>query len=217
MKLPLVVIVTASLLVASCGHEEHGSPPVVTTQILSDAAFDGDISQDPTTLALTVTQGTAESYFAGVDPVTSVEYRTFLDFPLGGAGGVPLNATISSALLDIVINGITPHPLVGTIPIRIDLVSFQPPNLIGTDFSRTDQPALATMTISPPISDSDFGQHVTVDVTPLMVEAQRLGLPDFQVRILDDLGIVTPGVIEINDTTGPLRNDLAPLLQVSYY
>ncbi len=219
MKLPLAVIFTASLLVASCGHDHSSAPPpppVITTQILSDAAFDGDIAQDPISLAFTVTQGTEQSYFAGIDPVTSVEYRTFLDFPLGGSGGVPLNAVIVSASLDIVINSIVPQPLVGTIPIRIDLVSF-PPDLIGTDFSRTQQPALATMTISPPISQADFGQHVTVDVTPLMVEAQRLGLPDFQVRILEDLGFVTPGVIEINDTTTSLRNDLAPLLQVSYF
>ncbi len=215
MKLPLVVIVTASLLVASCGHD-HSSPPVVTTQILSDAVYDGDIAQDPLSLGFTVTQGIAQSYFAGIDPATNVEYRTFLDFPLGGFGGVPLNAVIVSASLDIFINGIVPQPLVGTIPIRIDLVSFQPPDLIGTDFSRSQQPALATMTISPPISQADFGQHVTVDVTPLMAEAQRLGLPDFQVRILEDLGSVTPGVIEINDTTGTFRNDLAPLLQVSY-
>jgi hypothetical protein len=215
MKLPLAVIVAASLLVASCGHD-HGSnvPPVTTTQILSDATYDGDIAFSSGTY--TVTQGNTESVFAGVDPLTSVEYRAFLDFPLGGYGGVPLDAVIVSAYLDIFINSIDPHPLSGTIPIRIDLVSFQPPDLIETDFDRTQQPALATMTIQPPISDADFGQHVTVDVTRLMVRAQRLGLPDFQVRIMEDLGFVTPGVIEINDTTGQFRNALAPLLQVSY-
>ncbi len=217
MKLRLVLIVTVCSLVASCGDGGTSSQPVFVTQILSDAAFDGDISQDPVTLAYTVTQGSRQSVFAGIDPGTSVEYRAFLDFPLGGPAGVPLNAIIVAASLDIVINSIIPQPLVGTIPIRIDLVSFQPPTLIGSDFDRTQQPALATMTFQPPISQADFGRHVTIDVTPLMVEAQRLGLPDFQVRVLEDLGFVTPGVIEINDTTGPLRNDLAPLLQVSYF
>jgi len=216
-KLPLVVVMVAGLSLASCGNDESSTPPVFVTQILSDSAFDGDISRDPVTLAYTVTQGSTQSVFAGIDPVSSVEFRAFLDFPLGGFDGVPLNAVIVSASLDIVINSIIPQPLVGTIPIRIDLVSFQPPTLIGSDFDRTQQPALATMTFRPPISQADFGNHVTIDVTPLMVEAQRLALPDFQVRVLEDLGFVTPGVVEINDTTGPFRNDLAPLLQVSYF
>ena len=82
---------------------------------------------------------------------------------------------------------------------------------------RTLQPALATTTISPPISQADFGKHITVDVTPLMVEAQRLGLLNFQVRILEDLGPVSPGLVEINDTTGVNSNVLAPLLQVTYF
>jgi hypothetical protein len=158
-----------------------------------------------------------QSVFAGINPYTGAEYRAFLDFPLTGAGGVPGNAVIVSATLDIVINSILPLPLYGTIPIRIDLVSFQPPTLLASDFNRTVQPALATTTIVPPISQSDFGHHVPVDVTPLMVEAQRLGLPDFQVRILEDLGIVEPGLIEINDTTGAQQDLLAPLLQVTYF
>ena len=61
------------------------------------------------------------------------------------------------------------------------------------------------------------GAHVNVDVTPLMVEAQRLGLSNFQVRIMEDLGPVSPGLIEINDTTGANRATLAPLLSVTYF
>jgi hypothetical protein len=217
MKFPVVALVAASLLIVSCGHDNGTSvPPTVTTQILSDATYDGDISLDAAG-AFTVTQGNTESVFAGVDPNSFVEYRAFLDFPLGGSGGVPLDAIIVSAYLDIVITGINPQPLAGAIPIRIDLVSFQPPTLVQTDFDRTQQPALKTITIAPPISQSDFGQHVTVDVTSLMVQAQRLRLPDFQVRILEDLGYTTAGVIEINDTTGPFRSQLAPLLQVNYF
>lgn len=132
-----------------------------------------------------------------------------------GASGVPGDAIIESAFLDIVINSIEPQPLIGTIPVRLDLVSFQPPDLIWSDFDRTLQPALATTTISPPISSADFGRHVTINVTALMIEAQRLGLLDFQVRILEDLGAVTPGLIEINDTTGINRSILAPQLTVS--
>jgi len=45
-----------------------------------------------------------------------------------------------------------------------------------------------------------------------MVEAQRRGLTNFQVRILEDDGFVFPGLIEINDT-----NAQAPLLEVVYH
>lgn len=206
------------LIQAGCGND--GGRATFVAQILSDSTSDGDIARDSVTGVFTVTQGmspTVQSVFAGIDPATGAEYRTFLDFPLTGTGGVPGNAVIASAFLDIAITSIQPQPLNGTIPIRIDLVSFQPPTLVGTDFDRTLQPALATTTITPPISQSDFGRHVTVDVTGLMVEAQRLGLLDFQVRILRDLGGTSPGLVEINDTTGTNRGTLAPLLQVTYF
>ena len=213
------------LALAGCGDNHYypsspyipPNPPLISTSILSDPVFDGDIQKSFLTGAYTVAQGNTQSVFAGIDPVSGDEYRAFLDFKLTGANGVPGNAIIDSAYLDIVITSIFPQPLVGTIPLRIDLVSFQPPDLIGTDFDRTIQPALATITVIPPISQSDFGKHVIIDVTSLMVVAQRLGLVDFQIRILEDLGIVTPGLIEINNTTGVNRNILAPLLQVTYF
>lgn len=212
--LALVMLFTLFAL-AGCG-DDNGVPPAFSTQILSDAATDGDIARSQAG-AYTVSQGNTQSVFAGIDPLTGAELRAFLDFPLGGVGGVPGDAIIQSAILDIFINSIAPQPLNNTIPIRIDLVSFQPPNLIGDDFDRTFQPALATTTINPPISQADFGQHVAVDVTPLMVEAQRLGLPSFQLRILQELGPPVPGLIEISDTTGPNRATLAPLLDVVYF
>jgi hypothetical protein len=211
------VMLIMLLTIYGCGSSVTVSTPAFQASILSDAAFDGDIVKAFSNGQYTVTQGNTQSVFAGIDPVTLDESRAFLHFPLGGVNGVPANAVIVSATLDIFINSIRPNPLIGTIPIRIDLVSIQPPNLIGSDYDRTLQPALATRTISPPISQSDFGQHVTIDVTSLMVEAQRLGLPNFQVRILEDLGVVTAGQIEINDTTGPNRAVLAPLLEVVYF
>ena len=216
MKLPVAVMLAATLVLTACGHDGGNDfPPVFTTQILSDATFDGDIAQDPVLATmLTVTQAIfTQNVFAGIDPVSSVEYRGFLDFPLAGPGGVPLNAGIFSASLDIFIDDI--QPTAGTIPIRIDLVSFQPPDLIGTDFDLTQQPALATITF--PIFQTDFNQHVVVDVTSLMKEAQRQGLPDFQVRIMEDLGPVIPGLIVIDDTTTRDRELLAPLLEVRYF
>jgi hypothetical protein len=212
----LLVVMVISL--AGCGSS---STPVffpITTQILSDSTLDGDIFRDSTGVLTPPVQGMTpaiQSVFAGIDPATGGEYRAFLDFPLTGTGGVPGTAIIQSATLDFVVTSIDPNPLTGTIPMRIDLVSFQQP-MIESDFDRTLQPALKTITISPPISQADFGQHVPVDVTSLMLEAQRLGLNNFQVRILRDGG-TSPGLVEINDTTGANRGDLAPVLQVTYF
>lgn len=216
-RIAFILLVSLVLIAAGCGSSENVVVPVVTTQILSEAGYDGDIAKAAGTGTLTITQGNTQSVFAGFDPVDGAEYRTFLNFPLNGSGGVPGNAVIVYATLDLYINGITPNPLTGTIPVRIDLVDFSPFTLVGSDFDRTILPALASTTISPPISPSDFAQHVPVDVTGLMVEAQRLGLLNFQLRILRDPGTTTPGLIEINDTIGANRGTLAPLLEVSYY
>jgi hypothetical protein len=213
-KLFLAVLATSMILaLTGCGDDNHYgyySPPqplFVTTTILSDPVYDGDIQRFPVTGAFIVTQGmspTVQSVFAGIDPASGVESRAFLDFPLTGVDGVPGSAIIDSAFLDIFFD----QPLTGTIPMQVDLVSFQPPNLIGTDF---DRPALATIFVSPTIG---IDGQVTIDVFPLMDVAQRRGESDFQVRILKN---VSPGLIEINDTTGANRKSFAPLLQVTYF
>src|SRR6185369_6170862 len=123
------IMVLIVLTLAGCGDSSPPPAPAIVTQILSNPAFDGDILQDPLNGLFTVTQGNTQSVFAGINPATGAESRAFLDFPLTGVGGVPLDAVISSATLNIEINSILPQPLIGTIPIRIDLVSFQPPTL----------------------------------------------------------------------------------------
>jgi hypothetical protein len=212
----------AAIGLTSCGGGgggggSTGPPPPITTQIVSDPGFDGDIAQT-SPISFTVTQGmspTVQTVFAGIDPLTRAEYRAFLDFPLTGAGGVPGNAIIDSAFLDIHIDSL--QPTIGTIPILIELVSFQPPTLLDTDFDRTLQPPLASVVVTPPITQADVGTNVSIDVTPLMIEAQRLGLVDFQVRIMEDLGPAIPILMEIDDTTGANRGTFAPLLTVTYF
>jgi len=214
-----LAIACAVIGLTGCGNghdRDVGTPIIVTTQIQSDPGFDGDIEQ--TSTSFTITQGmspTVQSVFAGIDPVARTEFRAFLDFPLTGAGGVPGNAIIDSAFLDIFINSLQPN--FGDIPILIDLVSFQPPTLIETDFDRSLQPSLASVVVSPPLSPADVGTNVSIDVTPLMIEAQRLGLLDFQVRVMQDLGPAIPILLEINDTTGVDRGSFAPLLTVTYF
>jgi hypothetical protein len=213
-----IVFACVAASLSGCGGGDGSSPPpAITATILSDSGFDGDIQQtSPTTF--TVTQGmsaTVQSVFAGIDPATLTEFRAFLDFPLTGTGGVPGNARIESAFLDIYINSL--QPSTATLPILIELVSFQPPTLIGTDFDRTIQPPLAYVRVSPPFTLADVGTNVSIDVTSMMVEAQQRGLVDFQVRIMEDLGPAIPGLIEINDTTGANRALHAPQLTVTYF
>jgi hypothetical protein len=215
------IMVFISVALLSCGG--GGGSDTFVTQILSDPAFDGDIALT-TSNNFTITQSNTETVFAGINPTTGTEYRAFLDFPLTGVDGVPGNAIIVSAFVEIYIDSILLQAPGDTIPIRIDLVDIQPPYpLLDSDFYRSGSistaPALATTTIIPPISLSDNGQYVSVDVTSLMVEAQNLGLPDFQVRILEDDSVldVPHGRIELDDTTGPNRDVYAPLLEVTYY
>jgi hypothetical protein len=215
-----IIMACAATSLSGCGGGDGGGyspPPAITTQILSDSGFDGDIQQTSPTI-FTVTQGmsaSVQSVFAGIDPATLTEYRAFLDFPLSGPGGVPGNAGIESAFLDIYINSL--QPSTATVPILIELVSFQPPTLIETDFDRTLQPPLAFVRASPPFTLTDVGTNVSIDVTSLMVQAQQMGLVDFQVRIMEDLGPPIPGLIEINDTTGANRALHAPQLTVTYF
>ena len=213
-----LVIAFAVISLTGCDNgDEIGPPILVTTQIPSDPGFDGDIEQTTPT-SFTITQGMSpavQSVFAGIHPVAGTEFRAFLDFPLTGAGGVPGNAVIDSAFLDVYINSLQPNA--GEIPILIDLVAFQPPTLIETDFDRSLQPSLASVILSPPLSQADVGTNVSIDITPLMIKAQNLGLLDFQVRIMQDLGPAIPILLEINDTTGVDRGSLAPLLTVTYF
>lgn len=212
-KILFAALMSLILAMSGCGGGGGSNPATpIVTQILSRAAFDGDIQFSPPNL-FTIVQGTTPSVFAGIDPVTGSEFRSFMDFPLTGTGGVPGNAIINSATLDIFIDSISIQPAASSIPIRIELVTFPPQTLLASDFDRIIQPALAFTTIIPPISRADVSRHVTVDVTSLMVEAQRRGLPDFQIRILEDDGFVFPGLIEIDDTT----INRAPLLTVSFF
>jgi hypothetical protein len=218
-RIVVIALVCSILGLAGCNGDEDDddSFDTFTTEIYSDPVFDGDIEQTGPN-AFTVTQGmsaTVQSVIAGIDPVAGSEFRAFLDFPLRDAGGVPRNALIDVAFLDLYVSSL--EPITGRLPIRIDLVEFQPPTLIAEDFDRLLQPALASIVITPPITRADVGGYASIDVTPLMVEAQRLGLVDFQVRILQDLGPAIPVFMVIDDSTGAGRVSRGPVLTVTYF
>ena len=211
-----LLILATFLVNAGCSHS---SSPSITTSILSDSSVDGDIEQLATN-SYVITQGMSissgvQSVFAGVDPDTTNETRAFLDFPLGGSDGVPVDAIIDSATLELYIDSLNTNSIM--VPIRIELVSFDQSTLIATDYDRVIQPPLAYITIQPPISSDDVGTSITLDVTSLVEEAQARSLPDFQVRILEDFGTSVAGIIEIDDSTGIDRKSFGPLLTVTYH
>jgi len=218
----VLAIAAALSCIAGCGGGGDGGvgptePPAIVTHILSDARFDGDIELTALN-SYVVTQGmssSVQSVLAGTDPATGSEFRGFLDFPLGGNQGVPNNAFIESAYLEFYVDNLM--PLSGTLPVRVELVAFQPPNLIGTDFDRSIQPQIAAVLVSGDVNRRDVGNFVNVDVTPLMIEAQRQRLVDFQVRILEDLGSANDTLMEIDDTTTAARQQRAPVLTVTYH
>jgi hypothetical protein len=203
----------ALLALGGCGGGGDNAPETTQTQILSDSGYDGDIEQTGPDTA-TVTQGMGpniQTVLAGIDAASGHEFRAFLHFPLDT---VPGNAQIDSAFLEIYIADIEPPDAV--IPVRIELVSFPQP-MVATDFDRTAQPAITYTTLSPRLGPSDRGKYVPIDVTDLMRQAQRLGLADFQVRIMEDLGPPVEGLFTIQDSTGSDRPSVAPLLTVNYF
>jgi hypothetical protein len=218
VRVTCIAIVCGALALAGCGGDGGGDPPQrVTTQIYSDPGIDGDIAL-PVSSAYIVTQGmspSVQSVFSGIDPGSGAEYRAFLDFPLTGNTGIPGNASIHSAVLEIYIDSVQPGS--GSLPIQIDLVAFQPPTMAGTDFDTVAQPALDSIIVTPEFTAADVGTLVSIDVTPLMVQAQRQQLIDFQIRIMEVLGPAIPVLMEIDDSTGANRNALAPVLTVTYF
>ena len=210
--------VTAILVfsLSGCGGGDDRSYQVA--QIYSDQQADGDIAFFPVSSLFQVTNGPATLFF-GIDASDAgvPEYRAFLDFPLNGATGgevVPAGAQIRSATIEVFVNEVS---FAFTVPTLLDLVSYPISGLRAVDF---DSPPLtypdgsfAFRTLE--FYSSDLENYVLIDVTPLLAEAQRRGLPDFQLRFLLDFVPRAEGLVGIEDL--PSATITAPLLTVEYY
>jgi hypothetical protein len=134
---------------------------------------------------------------------------------LTGTNGVPGRAVIDSAYLEFQVDDLQPTD--GSMPMRIELVSLEPPILYGIDFDPNSAPAYGAVIVQGAVTGQDIGRFVSVDVTSLMVEAQSLGLTDFQVRVMEDFGPAIYTLTAIDDSTASDRAQHAPLLIVTYH
>jgi len=206
----LGVAAILAIALSSCGGGGGDSRTIFVAQILSDQPADGDIAFDPVLSLYTITNG-PDTLFFGIDDndPNFPEYRAFLDFPLDGSTGgdiVPSNAGIVSATLEVFVTRVS---FATTIPTLLDLVEYPITGLRAEDFN-----SLPLLYQSLDFFLADQGNYVAIDVTPLMVEAQRLRLSDFQVRFLMDFSLTDIGFIELDDR--PTVTLTAPLLTVEY-
>jgi hypothetical protein len=194
-----------ALVLAGCGGGNDTT--TVFIQTYSDQPVDGDIGfTSPDTYFISQADVTKNVLY-GIDS-GGTEYRAFLDFPLDGSSGggvVPLNAQIVSADIEVFVDNVS---ISSTVPTLLGLTPFPVTGLTSTDF---DSASLLTRTPFD-VFGSDMNHFLRIDVTSLMVEAQRLGLRDLQLRFLLDLVPGASGLVQLNDGVA----GKAPLLTVEY-
>ena len=195
-----------AVALAGCGGGHH-DPDIFVFQQLSDQPADGDIGFTAPSAYSFSQANISKNVFFGID-AGGTEFRAFLDFPLDGStgGGVlPLNAAIVSADVEVYVNDVR---FATSVPTLVDLVPFPIPGLTNADFNSS--PLLTRDPFA--IFRSDIGRLVRIDVTSLMVEAQRLGLRDLQLRFLLDLVPGASGLVELDDGVA----GRSPFLTVEY-
>ena len=192
-----------ALVLAGCGGGDGHRTVVI--QSVSDQPADGDVGfTAPATFLISQANATGNVQY-GISGAT--EFRAFLDFPLDGSNGggvVPLSAVIVSADIEVFVDNVS---FSSSVPTLLDLVPFSIGGLISADFNSA---LLATRTPFD-IRTLDINNFVRIDVTSLMVEAQRLGMRDLQLRFLLDFPAVA-GLVMLDD--GVLGR--APLLTVEF-
>jgi hypothetical protein len=193
-----------ALVLAGCWGGD--GPQTVVIQSVSDQPVDGDVGFTAPATFLISQADVSRTVQYGIDS-GGTEFRAFLDFPLDGSTGggvVPLNAVIVSADIEVYVNNVS---LSTSVPTLLDLVPFSIGGLISADFNSA--PLLTRTPFD--IRTLDINNFVRIDVTSLMVEAQRLGMRDLQLRFLLDFPAVA-GLVVLDDGV----RGRAPLLTVEY-
>ena len=201
----LVLVGMLALFLAGCGGGDDRSTVVIRS--LSDQPVDGDIGFTPPGTFSISQANVTKNVLYGIDS-GGTEFRAFLDFPLDGSTGggvVPLGAVIVSAYVDVYVNDVR---FSTSVPTLLDLVPFPLSGLTIADYDST--PLLTRTPFD--ILRSDINRFVRIDVTSLMVEAQRRGLPDLQLRFLLDFDPLASGLVEFDDNLA----SRAPLLTVEF-
>jgi len=200
------------LILAGCGGGS-GTDLTVFEQ-LSDQAVDAHISAviDPGTGEPTIFPASVSgSIRVGVDG-TGIEYRGFMDFPISG---IPAAADVRLAYIELFVGSV---PFGGAVPVLVELVDFQPPTLIGSDFFYEAPAPFLPPVLARPIFDffpSDAvipRPAVRIEVTTLVQRALQRLQPDFQLRLLLDPAVPGPGIVQLDDGAAAT----APLLHVEY-
>ena len=204
----LGIVGVLALILAGCGGGNDG-PTTVFIQTLSSQGVDGDIglTPPPGSSFLISQASVTQNVLFGLDS-GGTEFRAFLDFPLDGSNGggaVPLGASIVSADIKVFVNNIS---LASTVPTLVDLVPFPVTGLTPADYNSVPILTRTPFDLFPP----DINNFVRIDVTSLMVEAQRQGLRNLQLRFLLDFVPGASGLVVLDDGAAAT----APQLTVEY-
>lgn len=207
-----------ALFLAGCGGSSGAQ---VNTQFIdSNLSVDADITRDLGTgiIGAPFQASSTGSVLAGItldaSGTPTADTRGFLNFPLGT---VSVNASIRFASVTVFLNRVTLRNTSLHSPFFLDLIDtvLFPPPIVSADYSA---PFAATRSFD--FLNTDQGNFVEIEVTSLMLEAQRRALPSFEIRFGFDEATFqadltkTRGIVEIDDRTSvPSQR---PFLTVDY-
>lgn len=202
-----------ALVLAGCGGGD-ARPDLFVFEQLSDQTVDADIAYTGVGSPTIFPASSTHTIQIGVD-AGGTEYRGFLDFPIGG---LPSSADVRFAYIDVFVGSV---PFGASVPVLVELVDFQPPTLIGSDFFRLPPdpflPPVQGIPIFTFLQDDAVSPRpvVRIEVTSLVQRALQRLQPDFQVRLLldPDPSAIVPAIVTLDDGAA----NTAPLLHVEYF
>jgi hypothetical protein len=202
-----------ALVLAGCGGGGDSNPEIFVFEQLSDQAVDADIAFTGAGSPIIFPASETGSIQIGVDG-DGTEYRGFLDFPIGG---IPITAEVRFAYIEVFVGSV---PFGANVPVLVELVDFQPPELIESDFFRSPPdpflPPVQGIPIFSFLPDDAVPPRtpVRIEVTSLVERALLRLQPDFQVRLLLDPSLPAfPAIVTLDDDAA----QTAPLLHVEYF